>query len=248
MLKKMIRFVFNEFGYQIQPKHSSGMAAIKNDETFTMRSALRRCRERGMEFNTVLDVGASDGRWSAECMKVFPEANYVLIEAQNVHKSSLEEFKNLHPKVDFILAAAGEERGEIFFDSSDPFGGVASLSKKDENYTKVPVVALDEVIENESYKEPYLLKLDTHGFELPILKGAGKIIENAGLIIIETYNFRLTQDSPRYWEMCAYMDKLGFAPIENIDLMLRERDKAFWQMDTFFLPKGNPVFLNNSYS
>jgi hypothetical protein len=66
-------------------------------------------------------------------------------------------------------------------------------------------------------------------------------------VIIETYNYQLTGDSFRFWELCSYMDQLGFVPIEMVDLMLREYDHSFWQMDTFFIPVDSKEFSYNKY-
>ena len=40
---------------------------------------------------------------------------------------------------------------------------------------------LDKEIQKRKLRPPYLLKLDTHGFEIPILEGAKEIISKAEL-------------------------------------------------------------------
>ena len=40
------------------------------------RAALKRISSRGVTVKTVIDVGASDGRWSLAAMDYFPDANY----------------------------------------------------------------------------------------------------------------------------------------------------------------------------
>lgn len=248
MFKKLIKKFLKKFGFKIQ-RIGTPQQSIKKPVDFTMLAALQRCYNRGLEINTVIDVGASNGSWSKICMQVFPEAKYLLVEAQEGHKGGLEKFIALNKNAQYILAAAGPRDGKIYFDNKDLLGGVASETPLAENCIEVPVVSLDSAINNSGLKKgPYLLKLDTHGFEVPILEGAVKIIQNASLIIIETYNFKLNKDSLRYWEMCSYMDSLGFATIENVDLMLREYDQALWQMDTFFISKKNKALLHNSYT
>lgn len=246
MIKRLIKSYLAKRGYEIR-KARPKVPPLRQPSKFTMHSALERSKKRGVEVSTVIDVGASDGRWSRDCLKFFPDANYLLVEAQNGHREGLVAFKNEVPKGDFILAAAGSAAGSIFFDASDLFGGVASDAPIGDNSIEVPVVALDEVIETRGLEGPYLLKLDTHGFELPILEGAKNLLSNASLVIIETYNFKLTTDSLRYFEMCAYMDRLGFSPVENVDFMLRAKDGAFWQMDSFFIPSNSKVFKYNQF-
>jgi len=68
---------------------------------------------------------------------------------------------------------------------------------------------------------------------VPILEGARQTLKEANAVIIETYNFQIAKDSLRFWEMCSYMENLGFLPIDMADFMHRKKDGAFWQMDTF---------------
>ena len=61
-------------------------------------------------------------------------------------------------------------------------------------------------------RPPFLIKLDTHGFEVPILKGAQETLQQTNLLVIETYNFQLQPTSLRFHEMCSYMEFGGFPP------------------------------------
>jgi len=239
MIKTILKKAFSSFGYTIS-KHSE-------DSDLTMNAALARCVKRGLDVNTVIDVGASDGRWSRDCMKHIPNAKYLLIEAQEPHKSALDNFRREKTNVDYVLAAAGHKEGKIYFDNSALFGGLASNTPFDEGSIEVPVVTIDHEIKKRNLKGPYLIKLDTHGFEVPILEGARETLKNSSLVIIESYNYRLTDTSLRYFEMCNYMHQLGFLSIELVDLSLRDRDSSFWQMDVFFIPANSKEFTSNSF-
>ncbi len=245
-VKKIIQNLFKVLGYKLHKLNTSNVVHANNKQ-FTMHSAIKRCLERGVNVTTVIDVGASDGRWSKACMRSIPHANYFLVEAQLAHKEGLEAFKRTHENVDYVIAAAGKENGTIYFDDTELFGGLASKSKINENFVEVPVVSLDSEFDKQKLKPPFLLKLDTHGYEVPILEGAKNVIKEASLIIIETYNYKLTNDSLKYYEMCKYMEDLGFSPIEMVDLMQRKYDNSFWQMDTFFIPSNSKEFSYNSY-
>jgi FkbM family methyltransferase len=243
MIKKLIKKSLEKIGIQIKriPKNKT-----ENIE-LTMPAALERCLKRGLSINTVIDIGASDGRWSKMCLDYLPNAKYLLFEPQEPHKLGLEHLKKGHLNVDYVAAAAGNKEGKIFFDNGSLLGGLASEGAFEGACIEVPVVTIDNEIKRRGLKPPYLLKLDTHGFEIPILEGAEQIINNAELIIIETYNYKLTKDSLKYYEMCAYMEKKGFSSIEIVDLMLRKIDSSFWQMDTFFIPSKRKEFSNNNY-
>lgn len=237
MLSELVKSTFKQFGFRIS----------RIQEELTMEGALKRCTNRGLNVNSVIDVGASDGRWSKSCMDFLPNAKYLLVEAQDAHRNSLEKFKTEHPNADFVIAAAGGKEGKIYFDNGDLLGGLASETPFEKNCIEVPVITIDDEIKRRILQPPYLIKLDTHGFEIPILEGAKNAIKNAELIIIETYNYKLTNDSLKYYEMCEYMEKLGFSSVEMVDFMLRKHDHTFWQMDTFFVPSNRKEFSYNSY-
>jgi FkbM family methyltransferase len=239
MLKQLLKGAFGMLGYRLQ----------KADPALemTMGAALERCRRRGVKIGTVIDVGASDGSWTEECMKYFPDANYLLIEAQQPHQPALEKFVSDKPKVKYIIAAAGRTDGKIYFDNTALFGGLASETPLEGQYIEVPVVSIDLELKRRGLPGPYLIKLDTHGFEVPILEGATDSMTKASLVVIETYNYKLTSDSLRYFEMGQFMKDKGFLSIELVDFVLRSRDQSFWQMDTFFIPVDSSEFKHQTF-
>lgn len=244
-MKKLIRKVFRKLGYEIVPAGSSSGVPAKNP--FTMAGMLRRCQVRNFEFNTIVDVGASNGMWAKPCVPVYPNAYYLLIEAQEVHLEGLKQFKQANPNSDFVIAAAGSREGKIYFDASDPLGGIASETPMEGNCISVDVTTIDNEVKKRGLKGPFLIKLDTHGFEVPILEGAEETLKQANALIIEVYNYHLTNDSLLFYELCAYMDKKGFRPFDMGDLMLRSRDHSLWQMDMLFVPKSRAEFSYNQF-
>lgn len=236
MIRRAVRKLFNSIGYDV----------TRRDSSFTMGGALRRCSSRGISVNTVIDVGASDGRWSELCMEVFPHAQYLLIEANVAHKRGLDSFIRHHPNGEYILAAAGRTCGRIFFESSDLFGGSAS-DIPGKNSAEIPVTTIDSEVKARGLKPPFLIKLDTHGYEVPIIEGALQTLPDTSLIIVETYNYRLTPSGMRYFEMASYMERLGFSTIEMADLLLRKKDRSLWQMDTFYIPSQSREFENTRF-
>ena len=239
MIKRLLLSGFKKLGYQLHK--------VEKNKEMSMEGALRRCIQRGLNVNSVIDVGASDGRWSRMCVNLLPNAHYLLIEAQYPHKNGLEIFKAENPNVDFIISAAGSREGQIYFDNSALFGGLASEVPFEKNCITVPVVTIDNEIKKRKLQPPFLIKLDTHGFEVPIIEGALDALKFAELLIIETYNYKLTENSLKYFQMCDFLDKLGFSPIELVDFKLREHDNTFWQMDTFFVRSNRVEFSYNSY-
>ena len=210
------------------------------------RKALARIAARGVSVTSVIDVGASDGRWSEIAMSIFPDARYLLVEAQDGHLPALKDFAAAHPNADFVIAAAGDKVGDVFFDDANLFGGIAHKTGGPV-VKKVPMVTLDSEVASRQLPGPYLLKLDTHGFEVPILNGAGAVLKSAAVVVIETYNFHITPESLLFHEMCEFMGKLGFRVIDVSEPLWRQHDQAFWQMDLFFVPSDDPALAHVTY-
>ena len=228
-----------------------GIIAIRNRNKVKSKSSfevvLGNLKQRGVLINTVIDIGASDGRWSNDVMKIFPESKYFLIEANEFHKNGLEIFKKNNKKVEYIIAAAGDREGEIYFDNNDPFGGLAMNEKPEGNFSVVPVVTVDHYVQEKQYKGPFLLKLDTHGFEVPIINGALESLKKASIVIIEAYNFKIAKDSLLFYEMCEHMSKYGFRCSGIVDISYRPKDKFLWQMDLIFVRETREEFMDNNY-
>jgi FkbM family methyltransferase len=213
----------------------------------SLEGALGRCRRRGVEIGTVIDVGASDGRWTEECLRVWPGASYFLIEAQAPHEAALRKMKARVPKLEYLMAAAGDLEGEIFFDATDLLGGIASHTPFQENCIVVPVTTIDAEIARRGLRPPFLIKLDTHGFERAILQGAISALSHTVLLVVETYNFNFTSENLRFPAMVEHIETLGFRCADLCDPVHRPDDHVLWQFDLFFAPANATVFHRNKY-
>lgn len=213
----------------------------------TMRGAIRALAQRGYQVQTIIDIGASDGRWSLDAMEFFPISQYLLIEAQGFHEENLKIFTRQHPNSQYVLAAAGDSVGKIYFDAGDPFGGQASHTPFAINNVELPVTTIDAEVAQRQLTGPFLIKFDTHGFELPILKGAPQTLNNTEVIIMECYAQHLMPDSLNFAQMCQHLDTLGFRCIDVVDPVWRAYDDSFWQMDLIFVRKERSEFSYTAY-
>jgi FkbM family methyltransferase len=238
LLGKIVRAVLTTMGW------NERMAYVSMDTV----AALRRIADRGVRASTVIDIGASNGMWSEAAKSIFPDANYLLIEAQQTHERELQAFVGRHPRSHYVLKAAGERSGTVFFDAADPFSGQASTEKTSESLVELPVCAVDEEVARLNLSAPYLLKFDVHGFERAILRGAEQTLANASLIVMECYNFEIAPESMLFYDMCRWFHDRGFRVIDISEPLWRRSDKAFWQIDIFFVRAERPEIQLKSYS
>jgi len=216
---------------------------MQNDST--MNAGLQRLTRFITGTGSVIDIGASDGHWTRLAMQHMPGYEFLLVDANKTHESAL---RHLHKEsgANYKICAAGDTDGEInFFISDDVYGGSASYSEfPQENNHVVPMYKVSTLAHRHKHElpPPYILKLDTHGFEVPILQGAVEILEQTEAIIIEVYNFHLSEGCLTFHEMCNFLQKKGFRCVGLADPMYRQYDDAFWQMDLFFIRSDHNAF------
>jgi FkbM family methyltransferase len=236
--RRAIAGLIRRTGYDIRPASTGPIS---------MEGALAHFARR-FPASTVVDVGASNGCWTEIARRYWPDAAYLLIEAQQApHEAALKALKLRTPRLDYVLAAAGGRIGSIHFDASDPFGGRASDTPTGGHDVEVPVTTIDHEVGRRGLDGPFLVKLDTHGFEVDILSGATAVLRQTSLLVVEVYNFTLADGALRFPEFCDHVEQLGFRPIGIVDLMYRPRDGALWQFDCFFARTERPEFGSNTY-
>ena len=249
--KRAVKRFFNAAGYQIsrkrpQPPTPAVVIPLAVDRS-TMRGALVSLGQRLPSIATIIDVGASTGIWSSQALESYPHSRYWLIEAQPVHEPDLRKFCRQHANAGYVLAAAGAEIGLINFDSSSPWGGVAGHTRFQNNIV-VPVTTIDEQARAQRLTGPFLLKLDTHGYEVPILTGASATLPATAAIVVECYNFKSVPECLQFYELCAWLKERGFRCIDLVDLLRRPGDDVFWQMDMVFVRADRPEFSQTDYA
>ena len=119
------------------------------------------------------------------------------------------------------------------------------ISEKADNL--VSSTTIDTICDSEELQPPYLIKLDTHGFEIPIFEGAKKALSQTNLIVVEVYNFNIAPESLRFPQLCQYLEDQNFRCIDMCDPLFRKKDGALWQLDLFFIPKSHPIFRDNKW-
>ncbi len=135
--------------------------------------------------SNVIDVGANVGTISIPLAKFVRFGKVFSIEAHpriyNYLKKNVE-LNNL-TNVELFNLAIGDKKGHVFFSdiSSDDMNRVI----KDKSGIDVETRRLDEIIPKHLLIR--LLKIDTEGYELFVLKGCKNILENVEIIYFESF-------------------------------------------------------------
>ena len=240
MIKAVLKKIVSSAGYKLYSKD------YVPENLNAMEAGLQRLKTAGLLPDVIIDIGAADGTWTEKALLQWPAAHYRLIEPLTEKTSSLNRLTGANPKIQYTLAVAGETPGEVNLSVSPDLDGSGVYGSDAGTLRKVPVTTIDKVAAD--IKGSVLIKFDTHGYEVPILKGAAETLKRTDALIIEVYGFHLSPTCLLFHELSAYLDELGFRLADIVDVIRRPGDKAFWQADAFYLRKDNPVFGKNSYA
>lgn len=236
MISKTIRIL----NFLLKPAGAKIVSTIADN--FDMHSAMKRIHSHRIIIDNVIDIGGSDGTWSRQAIKIFPKASFLAIEPLTEREAALSRLAGTHPNFGYEICAAGEtDGGQAKLNIADDLDG-STIDGHGGKSRQVPLRTVDSIVSDRNLIGSFLLKFDTHGYEVPILQGASETLKKTLVIIMEAYNFKITKKSLRFHEMCIYMEELGFRCYDVAGLMLREYDQAFWQMDLCFIRDDVKIF------
>lgn len=177
-------------------------------------SVIEHLIEKGYYFNTVYDVGANKGLWTKKMLGILPSANFVLFEANNIHKKP-KELDSRHNWFNVVLSSPAKSivmfyniqgTGDSYFkENTTHYKNITPVEMKTET--------LDNIIENHNLLIPNLIKLDTQGAELDILEGAKKILQDTDIITLEAPIMSYNQGAPCLDEYLSFLLDYNFYPI-----------------------------------
>ena len=214
--------------------------AYKNGET--MR--LEEVRDLGIEPKAILDIGAHSGQFHSWSKRVWPDVGVFMIEANPLHKDTLNRLATQNGD-SFLISALGDEVREVtFYTRSDKPHTEGNSYYKENNFwdipqlvqeSKVTLKKLDDIFEDGAVFD--LIKVDTQGSELDILKGGKNLVSKASAIILEVSYIEYNEGAPNQQETLDYMKKIGFE--EKMSIGEHYNGEQIVQKDLLFLKIGD---------
>lgn len=203
--------------------------------------SLNNLKKIGYKPKNVLDIGAYEGHWSRDFLCVFPDANILMLEAQESKRDILEKLANKHENVNVVIALLSDEDGRslnfIESETASHISHVNSSNSKIKYSRKV-----DSLLSDLASKSPDFIKIDVQGHELEVLRGAEKVLEDCIFCLLEVSLLSLGNEPPLI-EVMNYMDQNGFQLYDISQFMRRPYDKALYQSDFLFIKK-NSTFIS----
>lgn len=166
----------------------------------------------------ILDIGANVGHWAKAAQEYWPSAAFFLIEGNPNCQPMLQASGFSYA----IAMLADKERNDVlFYTRKDaPTCTGASLYReqtefyRDDNIVKTPVqlVTLDSIWNHSAVQyKTVLLKIDSQGSELDIMRGGPKVLAATKGVIVEVAHVEYNRGAPTDVDVHTFLDENGFS-------------------------------------
>lgn len=162
--------------------------------------------------NNVLDIGAHHGNFSMMCKNLWKDVDCLMLEGNENCDEYLEKLPFSHC---IVLLSDSNKEVTLHLNPKNPTCTGTSYKKENTKYyndsvkVKKQTYTLDEVVE-EVGKTFDLIKIDTQGSELDIIRGGLNTIQKASYIIMEVAILQYNEGAPLFDEVIEYMKEIGF--------------------------------------
>ena len=187
------------------PSNDIHVEQWRQGQPFTQNKCLREflewCRSRDKKFNTVLDIGAWCGTWSAEfapyCKKIYA------IEPDRTHFECLLKNLSSFDNIELLDYAVGDIETRV--------------SLTDDDFTQARRIysignILMKTVDSFKFEDVDLIKIDVEGFEMNVLRGAKDTLKDCNFLMIELNNNSKKYNSSNA-EIEKYLQELGFTTL-----------------------------------
>ena len=214
--------------------------------------AFQRLRKKGILPTQIVDVGASNGAWTRQCLKVFPKADYFLIDPLEENGESLRQLQRKQPRISVWNGALGAKAGRSnLLVHGDQSSFLRSEYSRNSKARAVEVRTLDSFLAQQAIKQPDLVKIDTQGFELEVLAGAAKCLEKCELLLDDVMiwspvGVRMTMGVAH--EVISFVGSRGFRIAEICSYVARPLDGELAYCDMLFAREDSALFKEEGWT
>ena len=199
------------------------------------------------DHHLAIDIGAHEGETAVaihaaglskmSCISIEPNpASFMKL------KLNSENLKNKNFEIEYLESAVGSKVGTKSFLVTDqsavsgllePFSGVSErVPTGDHRIVErfdVEVITVDSLYSISNLDHIDLLKIDTEGFDLEVLKGARNTLERnlVSVILSEVFFVNYRKDQCFFWDTASYLHQLGYYFVGLFDTRLTTQGRLY---------------------
>jgi FkbM family methyltransferase len=215
----------------------------------SIERSLAGLSERGFRPEVVFDVGAYQGDFATFCRGLFgPSPKVFCFEPL---ASAIARLQALEEHGDITLIpglVGGVDLDSVQLHEMETASSV--LPEHHANRAAVghyPMRKLDTLIESGMVPSPDLLKIDTQGYEMQVLKGMERNLPRVRVLLAELNLLDIHLGVALAHEVIGWLAGRGWVPYEICSLIRRPLDGALWQTDMIFLRAGDSLRANKRW-
>ena len=198
--------------------------------------SLLRLKDLGFNPEIIFDVGAYQGDFSRMCLDLWPTGKIVAFEALP-EKIDLLKNKFNGKNVKIVEGIVGDEsRDDVNYFADETSSSVLESQEfTPKKRLKQKMFTLDEYVNRNDLNAPDFLKIDTQGYEFPILKGFEKNLKSIKVILLELNFIEVYHQVKLAHEIIQYLAENGFVIYDICEIHRRPLDMALFQIDFIFI-------------
>lgn len=212
MKKALKKIAIKLLGQKSYNKLVQKVGFLKNpDELIVISRYFKKRKYRGV----ILDVGVQYGQSS----ELFLNLNWQVygFEPDERNRNAIPRYILSNPKYTLFDIAISDQKGELMFYTSTESTGISSLLNFHSSHQKDKIVKVDtlqNVINEFGIKGIRVLKIDTEGFDLNVLKGIDlKKQPDLEVILCEFEDGKTTQMGYTVIDMIEYLQSNNYGVI-----------------------------------
>jgi FkbM family methyltransferase len=158
-------------------------------EKKTGKTEFRAMKNIISEPKVIVDVGANIGDFTRTCRLYFPNAKVYAFEPEKL--PNLIALTKKDPNIAVIHKAVGNESKKVMFNITEDSARnsiLIPLDKKVISSKEIEMVTLDSWAQHHNITVD-ILKIDTEGYDLEVLKGAVNVLNNTKVVFLEVFFF-----------------------------------------------------------
>jgi FkbM family methyltransferase len=198
---------------------------------------------------TVVDVGANAGQFSSAIRCFLPEAQIYAFEPLPDCYEALCRRLAKRGRFQAFCTAVGAGNGEVTFWRSE-FAKSSSVLPMTELHKeafpwtkgatelKVPQCRLDDCLDKMQLVRNVLLKIDVQGYELQVLQGAERLLQEVKYALVESSFQNLYQGQGAFHQVYDWMTAQGFDYAGSFEQLLSPVDGTILQADGLFVRRS----------
>lgn len=173
------------------------------------------------KIESILDIGANVGNFSRTVKVFFPNADILMFEANPFCDNMLKM-----TGIPYQIACLSDEEKDVKFyvqDDNMVGTGASYYLEKTRHYSLQKFITtrtkkLDDVLKLEYNDKSFdMIKLDTQGSEIDIMRGGPETVKKAKFLLIELSLKEYNINAPLKNDVETYTHTLGFKPVKLVE-------------------------------